>query len=138
LAHPGNGSVRSVLTHGDFQSSNILIDDRGQLSLIDFTLSRRSSPAADLATLLIHTDAMTRGRIPEAPRRALLQSAVRAYLKASPAWRRRTTLDDLPGRLAESILDVCAITLESYGARDRNARSLVSHLLALDVTNAYV
>ncbi len=127
-----------VLTHGDFQASNILFDRQKHISVIDFTLSRRSSPAADIATFLIHTDAMTRGRLSSVLRQRLRKKFLHAYLAASPLSRRRSVHRDLPVSLTETILDVCATTLESYGAQDPNARSLVTYLLDLDVQTAYV
>lgn len=127
------------LTHGDFQASNILLDKKLGLGLIDFTLSRRYLPVSDLGAFIVHFHAMTRAKISLCERQALLRKFVAAYFKIIPIKSNVGIESSLRLFLIESALDVAATTLRSYGPTDKNGRVLVSLLLSPDFLSiAYV
>ena len=128
-----------LLTHGDFQASNILLDKKLGLGLIDFTLSRKYLPVSDLGAFIVHFHAMARARLSERERRLLLRKFVAAYFKIIPIKSMSGIRSSLRLFVAEAALDVAATTLRSYGAKDKNGRALTSLILSPDfLSTTYV
>ncbi len=120
-----------TVTHGDFQASNIIVERSGRAGLIDFSLSRRFFPAADVATWLIHFRAMTYGRLPEQSINYLERRFVSRYRRtASPSlWLKVER--SLEAFRAAAVIDVAATSIKVYGTRDKNVRRLLDYLVQL-------
>ena len=117
-----------MLTHGDFQASNIIIQKSGRVGLIDFTLSRRFWPASDLATFIVHLRAMGYRHISERSVNRMEQSFLNGYRRSVRllVWQRVEL--SLGVFLAAAVLDVAATAVKVYGPKDKNVARLLSYL----------
>lgn len=122
---------RQVLSHNDFQASNILVTPQKGIAIIDYTLSSFFLPAGDLGNFLTHLEIML-DRILNAKKIKFLQQLFyRAYLNKINRSRRQEIKNALPLMRVRSALDIWAITVTLMGPKDRNRRRYISKLIKI-------
>ncbi len=120
-------SVRSVLTHNDFQASNILTTPHG-IGIIDYTRSGFGHPGLDVANFRSHLYIMLDGLL--LPRRIERMVAIftLAYRRSIPGSWWPGIAASIPIFELRSTLDILATTVTNLGPRDPNRRRYVTLL----------
>ncbi len=119
-----------VVCHNDFQGSNILVGQNGNISLIDFSRSGRGPLPIDAGQFIGHLTVMLAPRVSSAAIGRLRTVFLGAYRRRLPAPWRRIFDASLPGfelRIALEILGVSSLFLKGK-RRDRILAPLLTHL----------
>jgi tRNA A-37 threonylcarbamoyl transferase component Bud32 len=105
----------TTLVHGDFQASNILVNQaRRQVGAIDFSSASRYHPAADLGWFLVHSNLMLRYHFRQATIDPWLTAVFRAYSRASQPAQVKRTLAVLPWFLERTLVDIATVSISSF------------------------
>lgn len=120
-------NAHSVLTHNDFQASNILTTPHG-IGIIDYTRSGIGHPGIDVANFRSHLYIMLDGLLsaPRIERLAAIFSL--AYRRAVPRSWWPAVAASIPVFELRSTLDILATTVTNLGPGDPNRRRYVTLL----------
>lgn len=122
------GRTRQVLTHGDFQPSNLIMTlPDGHIGVIDFAAGGAGDQTFDVADFLTHTELMLSGNLPARTIKRGLNAFLRAYLK-----RVRSVGKDFDDALRvakfDALLSILGATIAHIKPDDRNYEPLLTNI----------
>ncbi len=115
--------------HNDFQASNILITPAHRVGIIDFSLSGKGSPVADVANFLVHLRVMLGRELPQKRIGALQESFLKTYLAQCGEEEKRRVLAELPFWQARSAIDIIVITAQMLHESDPHRERIIKNLV---------
>lgn len=117
-----------TIVHNDFQASNV-IQNAGNIGIIDFTMSGCGNPAIDVGNFLAHLTVMLYGKVGKRRVAEMRKVFIAEYLRSRWKAKRKRVLSVLPTFELRSSLDILAITLKNLGENDPNRRRYAGLLL---------
>jgi len=119
---------RRILSHNDFQASNILVTPQNNVAIIDYSLSTLFYPAADLANFITHLEIMLDRIIAPQKIRVWQNIFYKNYLKNIKKVLAKEARDIFSLMRVRSALDIWAITVTLMGPKDKNRQRYVKKL----------
>ena len=112
--------AKLVLSHNDFQASNIIVTPEKEIALIDYTLSCLFYPAFDVANFLVHLQIMLNRILSEKKIKILQKLFLETYLiKVRPNIAKEVKKSISLFRV-RSALDIWTISTMLMGPKDKN------------------
>ena len=112
--------AKLVLSHNDFQASNIIVTPEKEIALIDYTLSCLFYPAFDVANFLVHLQIMLNRILSEKKIKILQKLFLETYLiKVRPNIAKEVK-KNLSLFRVRSALDIWTISTMLMGPKDKN------------------
>ncbi|MDZ7798832.1 MAG: phosphotransferase [Patescibacteria group bacterium] len=133
--HPSFRKSKRVLTHNDFQASNIIVTPENKIAIIDFTLSSMFYPSFDLACFITHLRIMLADKVSHKKIEKLQKSFLNTYLKKMSKARVKQIKKNLGLAQVRAALDIWAITATLMGKNDKNRQKYVNILNRIIKTN---
>ncbi|MFA5070277.1 MAG: phosphotransferase [Patescibacteria group bacterium] len=126
LAKADLKGAKLVLSHNDFQASNIIITPANEVAVIDYTLSCLFYPAFDVANFLIHLRIMLDRLLVEKRIKTLQNIFLETYYKKAGLKIAKEVKKNLSLFKVRSALDIWTISTMLMGPKDKNrARYLI-------------
>jgi len=119
---------KKVLSHNDFQASNIIVTPKNKIAIIDFTLSSMFYPSFDLANFITHLRIMLEGKVSHKKIEKLQESFLNTYLKKTSQARAKQIKNNLGLAQVRAALDIWIITATLLGKNDKNRQKYVNIL----------
>ncbi|MFH1367459.1 MAG: aminoglycoside phosphotransferase family protein [Patescibacteria group bacterium] len=126
---------RRVISHNDFQASNILVTPEKNVAIIDYSLSSLFYPAFDVANFITHLEIMLDRIIAPQKIRAWQNLFFQNYLKEVKKVLAKEVEDTFPLLRVRSALDIWAITVTLMGPKDKNRQRYVEKLINIIENN---
>lgn len=104
-----------VFSHGDFQASNILFDQKKKrVGIIDIDHAERFHPAADVATFFVHSSVMLQYHFSPKTVDGWMKHFLKIYMQSCSSQKKKIIQKDFAYFYEKTRIDIAATTVQSF------------------------